>query len=776
MKRMLLIGLCLFTLSFINNLQAKQIKGKLVDSQTGEAIIFANIAIYHYPENKLITGTTSDLGGEFTIKVDEGRYQLKISVIGYEPLSTKEIIVDGTTINLGKLKLSPSLTQLNEVVVTAEKSYLINKPGKQIVNVGKDIASGGGNITNVLRMVPSIELTPRGNMSIRGNQNIKILINGREPAYGIDAATLLKQLPASTVDQIEVITNTSAKDDPESAGGAINIILKKNTNDGLNIGINLEAGKYPFKGSAGFTLNYGKNKTNTHLTYGYYTEKHKFSNKEQNIYTSGNTPYNQLSSSGNGNYKDAGHLIIGGFDYNISDKKSLNFELMHNQYKNKWDYKADNTFNSSHHALKKRSITTNNSKDNIHFTNMILKFESKPEDDRVFSMESSYAFGGVKDKRTIAEINHLNIAEPAEKISSDGDFKLGEIKADYSIPVSDKSSFEMGLNSDAIWFDAVQEKGSLGQFQKKDFKFFQNRHALYGIYTHRFGKLSTSVGIRPEYYYSNTKGSMYKKDISQEYFSFFPNLKMQYDLNKDDISQTINLSFSKRIRRPSDEELDPVIDYSNPTHLNRGNPSLKPEFIYSLELAYSYYQGKTKINSTAFANRNTNVIQQYTELKEDNILFSTYRNHSKSNNLGFEMNLSYKPFKALEIAPSGMFIYSRFANPVDKTTRFNKKGHSWNVSLNNTVTINHKNTFQVQGYYYGENKSAYMLRESYYQVNLGYKRDIMNGIGSLNLSVNDVFNSGGKEKYKYFGDGFTSQTEWHLNSRFYKLSLSFFIK
>ncbi len=766
-KIKLILGLLL--LAVICN--AQSIKGHLVDKRTDENVPFANVALFDISNDNIVSGTTTDFDGKFELSPPSGNYKMVVTVIGYSDytLEKTSVVKD---IDLGKLRLVQSDLILDEVQVTAEKSYIQNKPGKQILTVGKDISSRGGNITAVMKALPSVEVSPKGDISIRGNSNIKILINGKQPPYGIDAKTLLKQFPTSSIDRIEVITNTTAKDDPESAGGAINVITKKNEMQGLNIAINGEAGFKPFRSNAGVTLNYSKKRLNSYMTYAYYQEKYIFDNRDENRY---NTPLSKIKSLiniGDGDYEDKGHLVIGGLDYKIDSSSSLNMELMYNNYKNNWGYNSNNNYKIVN-GSSNNTTSKNKSSEKINFTDIAVNYKFENKKEYKLDIKTHITIGSTASKRDLSK-SMGGIVTDKSRIDEKGIFKTAELSADYSQPIGENGTFEAGIFNDAIAFDANQD-ATIGNIEETDYTFKQHRHAVYGIYEHKFGKLSSSLGIRGEYYSSRTKEKT--KDASnQNYTSFFPNLKLQYDLSSSGAHQNINFSYARTLRRPNYEELDPNIDYSNPFQLEKGNADLKPEFIDKVELNHTYRYNKIRISTTMFASQTNDVIQAFSTLQNDGVIMNSYTNYSQKRSAGIEFNNTFKPFKWWHISPAGIFMYSRFAAPKDKTTPYNKTGNSWKASLNNTFKINKQHTFQIQAFYNGKNINAYFTRNSYAQINFGYEYSMFDGIATITASVTDILNGGGKEDYNIIGKGFNSQTVWNSNNRFFKLGFSMFIR
>jgi outer membrane receptor protein involved in Fe transport len=752
---------------------AQQISGQVIDAKTKDVIPYANVALEKLPMKRITAGGVTDMNGDFKFEASTNKYNLIVSVLGYQKKTIPNIDMNGSKLNLGKIALTPANIEISEVRVTGQRSYIENRPGKQILNVGREIAGGGGNVSQVLKIVPSVEVTPRGDISIRGNENIKILINGKEMTYGIDPAILLKQLPSSTVEKVEVITNASVSEDPESAGGAINIILKKNANDGFHYGINLEMGMTPFKGNGGFNMNYAKGKFNTYLTYGAYVDNYDFANKGERKITLPDSQFQSITDDGKGDYKDVGHLILGGIDYDISTKTKINMEFTHNQYKEDWVYDLNNVFvQKSGSDL--NGIVLNKNKDNIRFTDVSVRLESKPREKHFFKSMLHFSGGRNKSTRFIDEKGSYFPDDTKSSIRSKSKFLLGEFNADYKLPVGESAGLEFGINSELVDYKADQ-MGKGSYTDNKEWKYKQQKHAAYFLYKLKLNKLTVGAGLRPEFYKSETREEVQNTTIKQEYTKIYPNLIVNYDLGDSEDIRNVSLSYSKRIRRPEAEELDPVADYANPSHIHQGNPHLKPEFVNSVELAYSRIKGKKRLNITLFGRQVTKVIQQQTELRPRGILYTTYTNHSSSKQLGIEFNGKIKPLKWWESTLGGSYMKSFFAKSKSDQNVARRRGDMWQLKWDNFINLNAKNTLQVQSQYYGKTSGMLYSRKPYNLVNLGFERKILNSWGTLGFSINDVFNSGGKEYYKVFGPGFISNSEWRLDSRTFRITFNYYL-
>jgi outer membrane cobalamin receptor len=764
-----------FILQFSNFGYAQKVHGTVLDSSSQEAIMYANIVLCKSTDTSFVQGTTSDLQGAFEMPAKAGSYILKISVVGYHDFVTQVIKVEKESYDFGRILLVSTQTQLDAVVISAEKSFIEYVPGKQVINLKQDIANGGGNVTNIVRMVPAVEITPSGELTIRGNQDVQILINGRVPAYGVKPETLLKQIPVSSVERIEVITNASAKDDPENGGGAINIILKENAEDGFNVAVNAEGGMAPFRGNVGAAMNWRKGKSNTYINYAYYMEKYHFENNDATHFKNEVNLFSSTHNRGSGDDLDKGHLLMGGFSYDISSQQKLNIEMMYNRYQNHWTYSSDNTYRLLDGLGDYTSTLTNNSNDDIQFANAALNYDLKGKRNMLLQGTGNFSFGTILSKRIIGELSADHTQDYTLQNQSNGNFQVADLALDFSRDVFKNATIEAGVKTD--WIRYVDNQQLSGQQNKLlQYRFQQHRIAMYGIYTQKIGAFSTSVGLRPEKYYSIAKGNEFKQDIVQDYLSFFPNLKLQYKFKKKKSLSTINLAYAKKIRRPDDEELDPAINYENPKHLRQGNIELKPEFIHSVELGFTHNHKSTKVYATLFATQVNNVIQEYTTIRSEEVLFTTYRNHSQSRNIGIDITTGFKPIKWWECMPSGTFMLSRYAPPADPATPYHQNGRMWNVKVNNMIEINPINNLQVILQYNGTMQSAFMKRAAYHQMNLGYEREILAGIGSLTISVNDVFNTGGREYYDFMGKNLESKSDWRINSRFVNLGISIFIK
>ncbi|MCL3779205.1 hypothetical protein EMN47_02285 [Prolixibacteraceae bacterium JC049] len=762
-KRSLLLS-CLLLISILSFGQI-QISGRVLSAENNEPLPYSNVAFLK--GGQLVTGTVTDLDGKFKYKLKKGEYTVYISNLGYVEYLSKKINLDKET-DLGIVKLESQNVDLGEVKVTAEKSYLENKPGRTVLNVGKDIAGKGGNVSLVLKVIPSVEITPRGDISIRGNENIRVLINGKETAYGINPETLLKQLPSNTVEKIEVITGTQAKDDPSGSGGTINVILKKGTNDGFHFGANAEVGYEPFKTSLGVQTNYNKGKLNSYFNYGYYVDNFKMTYESETDYK--HRRFKFQKQDGRGKYVDKGHLFMGGIDYDIKKNHRLNLELLHNRYKQDWRLNTlDNYLYTDQTTSNVK--TKNKNIDKIRFTDLSLRYNGKFSDDTKIEVLTTYSTGVTKSGRNI--FNDTDKEKTKSNIIDDGKYHMGTLKVDFTTKVWENGTFEAGSMSNLLTYNTTQDASGRLNFNKS-YEYDQVRNAFYLSLGQKVGNFTFTAGFRPDIFWSELKEPG-KKNFTHKYNSFFPSFSAAYKVDRDGVQKNYSVVFSRNILRPSYEQVDPTEDFSNPNHTYKGNPKLKPVFEDAVEMLYSYYKGKTKLNLTVFGKKSTDMIQQKTEIRDNGHLFTTFLNFSKSHSLGSEVNASLKFGKKLEVNPSALFVHHWFAKSVDGENVGNRTGIDWNFKVNNYYRFNSKNTFQFQFQYYGKNIGLYDTRKAYYQFNAGYEHKILKGMGGITFSITDLFKSGGKEYYTTKGKGFVTRSGWNIAGRSFKVALNIYL-
>lgn len=636
--RLLFLIVFLTSVYFVNaaiNIESSakgQITGTIVDNETQNPIEYATIALYSEKDSSVFSGSVANGVGQFNIsKIPRGKYVLEVSFIGYESKKQSiEISKGREDIQLGNISLSTDVSELEEVEVTAERSTIEQKIDRKVINVGKDLTTAGANALAVLAQVPSIDVNEQeATISMRGNENVKILIDGK-PTH-IDAAQLLRQLPSTSIKTIELITNPSAKYNPEGMSGIINITLKKEANLGFNSTLNFgytygDNGRY----NSSIDMNYRKGKFNFFVNAGVnwgerYNHGYVFRRDNQS---------DQQFTFTNDYQSFLGKI---GFDYYIDEKNTLSLYTNHRIWEGDFtgktvvDYRlpVNNNLDLSQNADQKIDIYTQvyngNLKHNFdkegHYIEFEANFAKTTNDD-----DSQYDFIGMNtpsDYKDVVERNH----------------KSQTYNIDYTNPLTDKTKLELGLESRIRKTENSYETTSTS-LSESEYSYDRFIHSFYTTISHKLEKITFQAGARLEFYDVEAIQNnllIYEDD----YITIYPSAFLSYKLND---KNKLQFSYSRRVDRPSLRQVNPIREWSTPTVSSFGNPELNPQFTNSFEINYSHQTDKGSFTAGIFYRRISDEISRTISIDKDdeNRSILGYDNYDKNNAYGFEMSSNYR--------------------------------------------------------------------------------------------------------------------------------------
>ncbi|MHB1106383.1 MAG: TonB-dependent receptor [Lutibacter sp.] len=755
MKKLLLLCSLLISLTVSAQLPANDnpktgvITGKVIDETTKQAMPYVSIVVKD-ASKKSTTGGITDDSGNFTIKhIPEGENNVEIQFIGYKT-ETKKINITrtNTNINLGIIALKEEAAQLEEVVVVAETSTVTQKIDRKVINVGKDLTSAGATASELLNNVQSVSVDSQtGNLSLRGNENVRVLVDGKPS--NIDTAQLLKQIPSTSIKSIELITNPSAKYNPEGMSGIINIVLHKNSNLGFNATVNtgVTSGvNNRFNGS--LDMNFKTGKVNFFSNYGVKDGKSK--NYGKVVRYDNNAVQNFMFVE-----DGTSHLLKLGADVYINDKNTFSFYTTQNI--------ANQLFNGStlvayNNVMNSNSLMFVDSEDNAQAYNFnyTLDFEKK---EHKLELEANFSNSESPEDALYNEIIHPNDLTANYNDKVDNDRKTNLINLDYTNPLSEKSKLELGLearledtknnnvtnqhefvydnNGNLIddgngWYETSPKGNSSFEYDRKIYSGYAN-------YNQTFNKLAIQLGARLEQYevngtfVKNTETAIYKDEI----FTVYPSAFLTYNANDKNQFQ---LSYSRRVDRPSIGQVNPIREWSTPTITSVGNPNLKPQFTNSYELNYTRNYDKGSVTFGTFyrrVNDNISRILNVDPLDEDKVELS-FANSDSNNRYGLELSGNHKIAKWWKVNAS-FDLYTQKESGIANGEQLEVTNNSINFRINNNFTATKNLRFQLFGMYRGGGESIQFKIDPMWMINTGASLNVLEGKGTISIRVNDIF-------------------------------------
>jgi len=731
------------------------ISGRVIDANTKQPIPYATIVIKDMAD-KTITGGISEENGNFNIdKIPEGKNIVEIQFIGYQTYS-KEVILESGNLkqNLGTIGLGEESANLDEVTVVAETSTITQKIDRKVINVGKDLTSAGTTASELLNNVPSVSVDQQtGNVSLRGNENVRVLIDGKPS--NISAAQLLQQIPSTSIKSIELITNPSAKYNPEGMSGMINIILHKNANQGFNGNVNTGVTRGEntrFNGS--LDMNYKTGKVNFFTNYGVNT------GKNDNFGFVERTDNNSLQNFKFNNDRTS-HLLKLGADIYINEKNTISVYTTQNFFEDINTGSTLVTFNNNV-SSNRNSLADQITDSHSEAYNLNYKLDFKKEGHNI-EFEANYSKTEAPEDAIFKELLNptdltLNYIDDIENDRSTKLFNL-----DYTNPISEKGKLELGLElrlretkNDNVttqyeFTPDPQDPNTLilGPRGNSSFEYNRDIYSAYATYSHKFGKLSMQVGARLEQYeiegiFTRVNGNITER-ITDEIFSIYPSTFFTYNPTEKNQFQ---VSYSRRVDRPSIQQVNPIREWSTPQITSVGNPELVPQFTNSFELNYTRKLEKGSITFGTFYRRvNDNItrVLNIDPLDEDKVELS-YLNTDSNNRYGVELSLNYGLAKWWRVNASAD-LYTQKENGVANGTAIEVTNNAVNFRLSNSFTATKNLKFQLFSMYRGGGRSIQFEVDPMWMINTGASLNVLKKKGTITFRVNDIF-KGMKFKFK----------------------------
>ncbi len=763
--------------------EAGTIRGKVTDSKTREPMQFVNVSVRHADSKTPLKGMVTDAAGNFTIvKLPEGNYTLNISFIGYKSVEKNfALSKQNPGLNFRNIPLEEDSQMLSEVKVTGQRPQMKFEIDKKVFNVDQNISSTGGSASEVLSNIPSVEVDNEGEVSLRGSSDVTVWINGRASGLSADnRAQILEQLPAESIERIEVITNPSAKYSPEGTSGIINIVLKEDRRSGyygsLQAGADTRGG-WNLSGN----VNYTSRKTEMYAGIGYRERKHDGGgySYRNNLDDEGNPVsfLNQISD----NSGDGGQTFArAGLTWHLTSTDQLNIGAFGMFGKRNQNNTIDYTSNVPGSFLNSQRISE--AENPMKGGNVELGYKHDFSKTSNLDITGSWNTWNMDQKSTYWQHSVFSNNQETHTYQwqqNKMQAHTWELQADYVNAFTEFSKIEAGYKGTfsrqkspvETWAGETAENAEPETQLFNRFYYNQNVQALYATYSGRYGNFGYQAGLRGEYAQTNTRSLAFgqeKKDVSpykDDYFSLFPSIFLTYSLPAN---HEVQVNYTRRISRPWGRQLNPFMNLTDSTNISYGNPYLDPQYSNSMELNYIKNWDAHTLTISAYY-RNTNDVIQRISYRENNVLKTTYENVAKTQSAGTEivaknnlfsvvdltttLNLYYNKLDGFEYLPQGA------EKPVIGESNEN---FSWNAKMIANIALPASISLQLTGNYNSRQLIAQGHRKSNYSLDAGLRRSFFNRKLSVSINGRDLLDSR-KWKTETKGQGFTQYaSNWRM--------------
>lgn len=712
--------LVFFLLSFIGIAKAENpgvLSGKVTNKATNQPVQYASVVIKD--AGKIVSGIVADENGAFSIKnLELKKYILEVEFIGYKKYATTFELSAAKKNSSIEILLEEEAMELQSVDIVKEHSIIEQKTDRKVINVGKDLLSAGATASEILNNIPSVSVDPQTNaVSLRGNSNVRVFIDGKPST--VSASQLLQQIPSTSIKQIELITNPSAKYNPEGMSGIINIVLNKNAKIGFNGSANtgVTIGETP-KSNSSFDMNYRNGKFNIYGNYGLTTGKH---------HNYGQVKTREPDDKGIQDFdftSDAtSHLAKVGFDFYLNDTNTLSFYTTQNISDDKGNSIVDVDVPLIHQTVDSKN-------DNYTQTyNFDYKKNFKKEG-HALEFEGNYSNNN-NDEYSVYNDPRIN------DITNKGENVL--LNLDYTNPLSETLKLETGLETR---IENTKNNFLENGAYNSNFEYQRNIYSAYATISKQWKKWNGQLGARFEKY---TADALFKKineadgTFNDDLFTVYPSGFLTYTPNEKD---SYNFSISKRVDRPSIDQVNPIREWSTPLIDSEGNPELTPQFTNSVELNYTRKVKIGSITSGIFYRQiNDEISRTITENPNDperQIL--SYGNLDNNNAYGFELsgNLDFTKWYTTNIS---FDLYNKKTKGYVGTEYIEVDVTNFNARMSNTFKASKNLRFQLTGMYRGEDLSLQFLRKPMWRVDAGSSLTVLKGNGTITARVSDLFDS-----------------------------------
>ncbi|MFD2907870.1 TonB-dependent receptor domain-containing protein [Flavobacterium ardleyense] len=803
---LILLSLFISTVLFAQRPDAKKItiSGKVIEKGSNQPLEYATV-VFENIKTKQLSGGITDENGGFKFDITAGTYIARSEFISFKNVAIAQREYTNDT-NLGVISMEADAAMLDDVVVIAERSTVEIKLDKRVYNVGKDMIVKGGTISDVLDNVPSVTVDAEGNVALRGNENVKILIDGKPSGLaGINIADALKLLPAESVEKVEVITNPSARYDAEGGGGIINIVLRKGKANGVNGSLMVNAGD-PETYGASVNLNKKSDDYNLFSNFGYNDRTNPGNTIiDAEYFNNDGTTSSFVNERRKNNRNSKGYNANFGIDLSLSNSLTWTNALTFRESDGK---NLDEVFAYNFNEIKNPTFVKNRVNDqksddfsieySSNFTKKFKKDDHKLTVDVAISQNRDNQFATIYDQilGNSASLNTQGTTNQSKQ-------QRNLFQADYVLPLGEKGRFETGYRGNFSNNLTDFQVSPTSDYSSK-LEYVEGVNALYAQYGSKIDKFSYFLGVRFEDSKIEVNSITKNEYNTKKYNNFFPSATLNYEFSE---TSSTSLSYSKRINRPRGFFLNPVSSLSSDINIFQGNPDLDPSLTNAFDLGYLKRWNKLTFNTSAYINITDDSFQFIRKESgrfvgavdaipaDPNIpgdtgtpaeqgipvILSTPINLSKELRAGFEFNLNYTPYKWWRLngnfnlyrnETQGNYAYENYLGDII-TQNFDNVALSWFARVSSKVTLPYKIDWQTNGSYSAPQTTAQGKILGSASMNLAFSKDILKDKGTIALNVSDVFNSRKRIMDTTIENVFSSHSEMQWRSRQIMMSFTY---
>lgn len=758
--------------------------GRVLEANSNSPIEYASIAVFNNSNDSLLSGGITNSKGQFRIKdLPLGKYRIQIDFIGYDQTEILDLQISQSALikDVGEVYLRLSTEQIGEIQVKGDLPSVKYEIDKKVINVSKSSIAQNGTAVDVLETIPSVRVDVDGNVKLRGSSNFTVLINGKPTI--LESNDILQQLPATSIQNVEIITNPSAKYDAEGTAGIINIILKKNRFQGLSGLVNANIGNYNKTGGDAL-VNWRKGKVNLFFgingvksDYLNYTESNRFleSDEQQNY------EYVPSIYSNGSNDRTLKRLRYKGgveIDLNKNDFISIDFlvgdfslDLLSNNHFTEFEFGQEDQYKSVAKSLREVQYYGGN----VNYSHSFRNNKEHKIDANICHFDRSVSLINRIEKRDELE----NKVKDGRITFEDGPSSFSQLKLDYILPFSKNGKIESGVNyqkTDATDHTQMSEFNILTkQYLQNDLytqqtSYLKSIYSIYSLMKNKIGKVGCQIGMRTEYT-DRLVESVGKEQLVLKRWDYFPSVHFSYHASK---KNQLVLSYARRIHRIKDSYLEPFVTWKDNYNVEQGNPNLVPEYINSLELGSVLRLNKTvRLSLEGYYRHTENYISQTTSIRgeNENILIKKPENIGEDYSVGGDVSIAVSLTKWWKLNLNNDLYHYRVEGQV-LGDQIKQENFNWGSKCSNSFSLWKSAKLLLNSYYSGPSVTIQGEREERYYINAAFKKSLWNRKLSMTLQANDLFNTNCYNSTT-FGDGFETHSKVQVPGPRYAFSFSY---